>query len=124
MGECSDEAEEYARSLNREIVAPEKEESIHIYFKKIHVEFHNGTVLASLPGELIQLHRIDSGHTNGLEKIIPRVVAVKPGCKIMLLYNVSDSLKNGYQGEFIGADPYDENKVIVNFPAIGTITMQ
>jgi ATP-dependent DNA helicase PIF1 len=87
VGDCSDEAEEYARSLNREITAPDGNELVHIYFKKIHVEHHNGTVLASLPGELIQYQSIDTGHTTSLEKSIPRVLAVKPRCKIMLLYN-------------------------------------
>lgn len=123
VGDCSDEAEEYARSLNREITAPDGNELIHIYFKKIHVEHHNGTVLASLPGELIQYQSIDTGHTTSLEKSIPRVLAVKPRCKIMLLYNINDNLKNGYQGEFIGSDPDVENKVIVNFPTTDTVSL-
>ncbi|CAB4018113.1 ATP-dependent DNA helicase PIF1 [Paramuricea clavata] len=91
--------------------------------RKIHEEHDNGTVLASLPGELIQYQSIDTGHTTSLEKSIPRVLAVKPGCKIMLLCNINDNLKNGYQGEFIGSDPDDENKVIVNFPTTGTVSL-
>ena len=121
VGKCNDEAEEYARSLSREIVAPEENESIHIYFKKVYVEFHNGAVLANLPGDLIQLKSIDTGNTSGLEKSISGVLSLKPKCKVILLYNINDNLKNGYQGEFVGVDPHNDGKVIVNFPTTGSV---
>ena len=123
VGKCNDEAEEYARSLSREIAAPEGNESIHIYFKKVYVEFHNGTVLANLPGDLIQFKSIDTGNTSGLEKSISGVLSLKPMCKVMLLYNINDNLKNGYQGEFVGVDPCDDGQVIVNFSTTGLVRL-
>ena len=41
----------------------------------------------------------------------------------MLLYNINDQLKNGYQGEYISKDPADENQVLVKFPKVGTIAI-
>ena len=123
VGKCNDEAEDYARSLSREIAAPEENESIHIYFKKVYVEFHNGTVLANLPGDLIQLKSIDTGNTSGLEKSISAVLCLKPRCKVILLYNINDNLKNGYQGEFVGVDTHHDDKVIVNFPTVGSVRL-
>ena len=123
IGKCSEEGEEYAQSLDREIATEEGNEPTHIYFRKVHVEFHNGTVLASLPGGLIYFQSVDTGNSSGLEKNIPRIVAVKPGCKIMLLYNINNNLKNGYQGEFVSSDPEDENKILVSFPTTGTVSL-
>ena len=123
VGECSEEGEEYAQSLDREIATEEGNEPTHIYFRKVHLEFYNGTVLASLPGGLIYFQSVDTGNSSGLEKNISRIVAVKLGCKIMLLYNVNDNLKNGYQGEFVSSDPEDENKILVSFPTTGTVSL-
>ena len=123
IGECSEEGEEYAQCLDREIATEEGNEPTHIYFRKVHVEFHNGTVLASLPGGLIYFQSVDTGNLSGLEKNIPKIVAVKPGCKIMLLYNINDNLKNGCQGEFVSSDPEDENKILVSFPTAGTVSL-
>ena len=123
VGKCDDEAEEYARSLSREITTAEENESIHIYFKKVYVEFHNSTVLANLPGDLIQLKSIDTGNTSGLEKSISGVLSLKPRCKVILMYNINDNLKNGYQGEFVSVNPDDDGKVIVNFPKTGSVRL-
>jgi hypothetical protein len=90
VGDCSEEGQKYAQSLNREITTKEGNELTHICFRKVHVEFHNGNVLASPPGELVQFENIDTGNSSGLEKNIPNVVGVKSGCKIMLLYNIND----------------------------------
>ena len=122
VGDCSEEGQKYAQGLNREITK-EGNEPTHIYFRKVHVEFHNGNVLASLPGELVQFESIDTGISSGLERNIPKVLGVKSGCKIMLLYNINDKLKNGYQGEFVGSDPEDANRIFVNFPTTGTISL-
>ena len=43
----------------------------------------NGTVLANLPGDLIQLKSIDTGNTSGLEKSTSGVLSLKPRCKVI-----------------------------------------
>ena len=79
VSEC--EGEEYAQSLDREITTEEGNEPTHIYFRNVHVEFHNWTVLASLPGRLINFQSVDTGNLSGLEKNIPRIVAVNQPVK-------------------------------------------
>ena len=106
VGDCNEEGKRYAQSLDRDIATEERNEPTHIYVRKVHVEFHNGTILASLPGEFIHFQSIDTGNSSDLEKNILRVVAVKSECKVMLLYNINDNLKNGYQREFVGTDPW------------------
>ena len=123
-GECNDDTEEYINSLERKCstcnnpIVP-----THIYFRKLHVEIHNGNVLANLPGQADTFDSIDSGYTHCLNKTIAKLLTLKPGCKIMLLYNINDQLKNGYQGEYIGKDPVDENQVLVKFEKVGTIAI-
>lgn len=87
------------------------------------MEFHNSTVLANLPGDLIQFKSIDTGNTSGLEKSISGVLSLKTRCKVILLYNINDNLKNGYQGEFVSVDPENDDKVIVNFPTTGSVRL-
>jgi hypothetical protein len=123
-GDCSEEAEEYVHSLERECTQEEAgTDPIHIYFKKLHVEVHNGNVLATLPGRLDTVESIDQGNTKCLEKMVPRSVSLKSGCNIMLKYNINDQLKNGYQGRYIGKDPNNDNALLVHFAKVGTISI-
>ena len=101
-GECSDEAEEYVRTLERECIVEAGTVPMHVYFKRLHVEIHNGNVLATLPGQLETLESIDQGNTHCLEKTVSKTISLKPGCNIMLTYNINDQLKNGYQGTYVG----------------------
>ena len=95
--ERSEEAEEYIQSLERECMQEDAEIiPIHIYFRKLHVEIHNGNVLQSLPGLLETIESIDHGNTYHLEKTAPKTLSLKPGCQVMLIYNINDQLKNGY----------------------------
>lgn len=120
-GECSEEAEEYVHSLERECMQDAEKVPIHIYFRKLNVEIHNGNVLQTLPGLLETIESIDHGSTHHLEKTAPRTLSLKPGCQIMLIYNINDQLKNGYQGRYVGKDPNDDNALLVHFPKVGTI---
>ena len=119
--ECSEEAEEYIHSLERECKQDAEKLSIHIYFRKINVEIHNGNVLQTLPGLLETIESIDQGSAYHLEKTAPRTLSLKPGCQIMLIYNINDQLKNGYRGRYVGKDPNEGNALLVHFPKVGTI---
>lgn len=50
-----------------------------------------------------------------------RVLLLKPGCKVMLLWNKSESLRNGSQGRFISVKG---NGVVVNFGGEGEILVK
>ncbi len=97
-GQCNDEIEQYLQSLARDLdstdMLPEK---IHIYFKKLPVEIRNLDVLAKLPGELTIFESKDTGNARYLEKTISQVLTLKPGCKVILLYNINDHLKKWIQ---------------------------
>ena len=78
-------------------------------------------MLATLPGLLDTVESIDHGNTHCLEKTVPQTVSLKPGCNIMLIYNINDQLKNGYQGSYIGKYPTNNNVLLVHFAKVGTI---
>ena len=123
-GKCDDEVEQYLQSLSRDLdltdMLPEK---IDIYFKKLPVEIHNLDALAKLPGELTIFESKDTGNARYLEKTISQILAVKPGCKVILLYNINDHLKNGYRGEYVGIDEENEERLIVKFPNVGNVAV-
>ena len=123
-GQCNEEVQKYLQSLVRDLDSSDTlPEKIHVYFKKLQVEIHNLDVLAKLPGELTIFKSKDTGNARHLEKTISKVLAVKPGCKVILLYNINDHLKNGYMGEYVGIDEADEERLLVNFPKVGNVAV-
>ena len=63
------------------------------------MEIHNGNVLATLPGLLDMVESIDHVNTHCLEKTVPQTVSLKPGCNIILIYNINDQLKKWLPGK-------------------------
>lgn len=122
-GLCSDEVGEYLQSLERDLSPNDVEDTIHVYFKRLPVEVHNLNVLASLPGVLTTFESKDIGDGRYLEKTVSRVLALKPGCRVMLIYNINDTLKNGYRGEYVGVDPDNEERLVVNFSNVGHVAL-
>ena len=112
-GQCNDEVEQYLQSLARNLDSADGK--IDIYFKKLPVEIHNLDALAKLPGELTILESKDTGNARYLEKTISHVVTVKPGCRVVLLYNINDHLKNGYRGKYVGIDEKMKNALLSTF---------
>lgn len=114
--ECDEDTEEYINSLERECSTSNNAiVPTHIYFRKLHVEIHNGNVLANLPGKADTFDSIDSGDTRCLDKGIAKLLTLKTGCKVMLLYNINNQLKNG---EYIGEDPVNGDQILVKFAKI------
>ncbi|XP_028404093.1 ATP-dependent DNA helicase PIF1-like [Dendronephthya gigantea] len=121
VGKCNDEVEQYLQSLARDLNSSNvPSEKIHIYFKKLPAEIHNLGALAEIPGELTIFESKDTGNARSLEKTVSQSLTVKPGCKVMFLYNINDDLKNGYKGEYVGINE-DEEHLIVNFPKVGNV---
>ncbi len=123
---CDDETERYFCDLSREF--PSSSDTLsasptHIYFKRLPVEVHNMTILASLPGPQLTFESSDTGYAKSLDRTISAVLYLKPGCKVMLLYNISQQLRNGTCGEFVGIDQNGEG-LLVNFPKVGLVTVQ
>lgn len=127
-GECDDDTERYFNSLSRNLVTDkDQEEPLHLYFRKLPVDIHNQDVLSCLPGPLLTFESRDSGPTQLLENSIDKVLSLKAGCKIMLLFNINKHLKNGNQGVFLGTDPdaaNGEDQLLVTFPKSGTVKIE
>ena len=73
------------------------------------MEIHNGNVLQTLPVLLETVKSIDHGNTYHLKKAVPKTLSLKPGCRVMLIYNINNQLKNGYQERYIGKGPDGDN---------------
>lgn len=85
---------------------------------------YNLDVLSSLPGELVEIKSKDTGRADNLETLINKFLTLKLNCRVMLLYNISDKLKNGSQGVFVGfKKDQSERSLLVNFPPVGTIAI-
>ena len=101
FGQCSNETETYLCSLNRELPRPLKECATHIFFHKIPVMLMNREELDKLPGTMLTF---DASYENANSRSMSwpgeHVLQLKTGCKVMLVWNKSDDLKNGSTGTF------------------------
>ena len=97
LGLCSQETEALLTSLNREIAG----ESVHVYFTKLSVQMHNQEALFNVPGELLSFNAIDEGDVSGISCPADVKLLLKPGVKVMVVWNVSDKVKNGTSANFI-----------------------
>lgn len=123
LGECGDETEAYLRGLSRSCTRAEGiPPPVHIYFRKLPVSIHNSHMLMQLSGQVLKFHSVDTGRKELLKDTIDEVLMLKPGCKIMLLYNVNRDLKNGTFGTFINIG--DSDDIQVEFPNVGIVNLQ
>ena len=101
LGRCSQDSCEYSKSLVRYLSDLLITEATHVYFNKVSVLFHNSDVMRSMPGEFLRFEATDEGDTVGMQCPAEKTILLKPGCKVMLLWNVSDDLRNGTSGTFL-----------------------
>ena len=124
FGRCDEKTEQYFYSLSRDIPSPVgNKRPTHIYVKRLPVELHNASVLTSLSGSELTFEWVDTCIGKSLDKSADVTLALKPSCKVMLIYNINYHLKNGTCGEFVGIDSNGEG-LWVNFSNVGTITIQ
>ncbi|CAB4005421.1 ATP-dependent DNA helicase PIF1 [Paramuricea clavata] len=126
MGKCEDETEDYLMSLSRECAETDKNEPpLHIYFKRLPVHVHNAEILASLDGSQMIFESLDMGNAKLLDKTIDAELALKPGCRVMLLFNINAQLKNGYCGQFVGVQTEDDgnDRLLIDFPRVGVVPL-
>ena len=121
MGKCSNISHAFIKSLARPLSDEVKETATHIFFKRLPVQFFNSQVLFMLPGDLFTFEAIDEGDVSGIQCPADRVLLLKPGCKVMLLWNKSNSLVNGSQGTFVGVRGDD---VVVDFAEEGHVVVK
>lgn len=121
LGQCSENSEELIRSLERDLQQNLDMEAVHIYFKKLPVQLHNLKDLRSMPGHVLSFDAIDEGDTIGIQCPAEKTVSLKPGCKIMLLWNKSERLRNGSPGTFLACEG---ESIVVEFPEVGAVRLE
>ena len=121
MGKWRDISHPFMKSLARPFSDEVKETATHISFKRFPVQFFNSQVLFMLPGDLFTFEAIDKGDVSGIQCPADRVLLLKAWCKIMLLWNKSNSLVNGSQGTFVGVRG---DNVVVDFAEEGQVVVK
>ena len=127
-GNCDDETEAYLMSLSRECTETDNSvPPLHIYFKRLNVDVHNAEVLNSLDGSKVTFESLDTGNAKLLNKTINKVLSLKPGCRVMLQFNINARLKNGSCGTFVGIqveNDGNDDRLLVHFPRVGTVPLE
>lgn len=120
VGKCSENSLDYLRSLSRPLETPQDEIS-HIYFKRLPVALHNRLALQNLP---LPEFTFEAEHTNqmkGMNWPGSAVLHLRPGCPVMLVWNLNGELRNGSRGVF---EECIGDALKVSFPDIGPITIE
>ncbi|CAB4013355.1 ATP-dependent DNA helicase PIF1 [Paramuricea clavata] len=112
-GKCTDESELHIQSLENTILC---EGTLHLFFKRLPVEIHNFNVLLGIPGRMFSLHAQDQGHVTTLDFTVGKTIHLKEGCNVLLLYNISEDLRNGTTGKLVKVE---EDSLTVAFPKVG-----
>ncbi|XP_020610138.1 uncharacterized protein LOC110048702 [Orbicella faveolata] len=119
LGRCSKDSEEYICSLKRNLSADVEESTTHIFFRKIPVTLMNRKELDKLPGELLVYNAsFENDNSRSMSWPGVEVLQLKRGCKVMLVWNLSENLKNGSVGVFTGARGDD---LLVFFEDVGVV---
>ena len=118
---CGEKSLEFISSLSRDLSEELMEGAVHIFFKRLPVQIFNLNILFSLPGVLVMFEASNEGDVRGIQCPADRVLLLKTGCKVMLLWNKSNSLWNGSQGRFVGTRG---NNVVVDFDGEGQVVVK
>ena len=100
LGLCSPNTEMLLQSLARSLAG--EGEAIDIYFTKLSVQLKNQEALFQMPGELFTFDSLDEGNVTGINCPADVKLLLKAGAKIMVVWNLSDVVKNGTAGTFVG----------------------
>ena len=121
LGTCLQDSCEYSKSLARYLSDPLITEASHMYFNKVSILFHHSCIMCSMPGEFLRFEATDEGDTFRMQWQAEKTILLKPGCKVMLLWNVSDDLRNGTSGTFL---EQAAEHLIIDFLKIGKIGLK
>ncbi|KAJ7394573.1 hypothetical protein OS493_000390 [Desmophyllum pertusum] len=117
LGICSAETEAFLESLNRDLEG----EAVDIYFTKLSVQLHNQEALFKMPGELIASDAIDEENVTGISCPADMKLLIKPNAKVMIVWNVSEKVKNGTAGKLVGVK---DDKLEVEVEKVGRVFLK
>jgi len=123
VGQCTDETQGFIKGLEKKLPDHEDLEATHIFFKKISVQMFNINRLALLTRVEDRFESIDQGDIKSISCPAERLLVLKPGCKVMLVWNRSDRLRNGSEGKYVGK-VNNENQIEVEFEGTGKVALK
>lgn len=97
LGHCHPDSAAFLMSLRRPLAC---DEPLHVFFRKLSVQLYNLDVLFKLPGQLLSFQCSDEGNVSGISCPADEKLLLKPNPKVMIVWNVSDDIKNGTSGTF------------------------
>ena len=105
--------------MKRNLSIDLEESATHIFFRKLPVTLMNRKELDKLPGELLVYNAsFENDNSRSMSWPGVEVLQLKRGCKVMLVWNLSDNLKNGSMGVFTGVQGVD---LLVFFEGVGVV---
>ena len=95
LGLCSQEMYAFLADLFRNLPIELQRVATHIYFKNASAILHNRLIVDNFPVETIGLHTTSERHSKHTKWPGQETLVLKNGCKVMLVWNKSATLKNG-----------------------------
>ena len=120
-GTCSTESDIFIQGLKRELSEELEEEATHIFFRKVPTRVFNFTKLSQLATEENRFAAVDSGNTDNIDCAAEEILVLKPGCKVMLIWNKSDELRNGSPGIYVAKNG---SFIEVEFAMVGMVKLK
>ena len=124
LGMCSLETAAFIASLSRDLEPNDAEKATHVFYKRDAMLIHNKLALQNIPGGLLKFEAtVDGSAAEGMRWPGERQLVLKKGCKVMLIWNKSDALKNGSMGVFLGIKDQAGDSLEVCFEGVGTVSL-
>ena len=120
LGICSDETHAFLADLSRNLHYEIAQSATHIFFRREPALLLNQDMISKLQGERLCFEADCKGEVMGLKWPGQHTLHLKDYCKVMLIWNKSDKLKNGNIGTFLRMDG---EKLRVRFEGVGTVTL-
>ena len=102
IGQCSAESLRFLSGLSRDLPPELACAATHIFFKKIPAALFNRSVVEILPGDAIRLQASHEGITDNMKWPGEDTLILKKSAKEMLVWNKTETLKNGSVRTFEG----------------------
>ena len=121
LGTCSIKTAPFIEKLSRSLEPQSERVATHIFFKKNSVFLFNRSALEERDGELLRYNDTFDGKGQKMKFPGDKTLFLKRDCKVMLVWNRSDALKNGSMGTFKSVDG---NKLLIYFEKVGTVAIE
>ncbi len=121
FGQCSDESARFIGTLSRSLDAKLDEIATHIFFRKNAVLLFNRSRLDLIDGDFIRFDALFEGKGEKMNWPGEKTLFLKSNCKVMLVWNKSDELKNGSMGIF---KEVRDDKMLIDFKNVGCVRIE